>query len=102
MAQRVGLLVNFLEHEVLVAVLLGLLDVPGDRLHRFFAGLSVHAEDADPLRSDDGDFALIENKIAVGIADDGGDIRRHKIFIVSERGQQRAVLADGIDGVGVV
>ena len=93
LAERLGLLVDLLEHEVLVAALLGGLGRPVDRRDRSFAGQSVHAGDRDAPRSQIGDVALLEEHDLVRVGQDRGDIRGEEALAVGQTHHERHVLA---------
>ena len=86
-AERLGLLVDLLEHEVLEAALLGGLGRPVHLGDRPLAGRARHVGDRDPRGPKVGDVALLEEDHAVRVGQD----RRHV------GGEERLALADPDD-----
>ncbi len=82
-----GLLVDLLEHEVLVALLLGGDGVPTDALDGAVDGAVVGVEDGDLVGPKQGGVAVFEEDEVPGVAQDGGDVA----------GGKRAAVAMGDD-----
>ncbi len=93
LAQRLGLLVDLLEHEVLVAALLGGLGRPVDRRHVTLADDPVDIGDRDAPRSQVGDVAVLEEDDPVGMGEDRGHVRGEEALAVAEADDERHVLA---------
>ena len=91
--QRGGLLVHLLEHEVLVAALLGSLDRPVDLGHQPLARRAVDAGDRHTLGRDVGDVALLEEDDALGVGQDGGDVRGEEVLALADADDERHVHA---------
>ena len=95
--QRIRLLVDFLEHEMLVTALLGgggveaeLGDLAGDRD-------VVEVADVDGIRGDDGDVVVVQIDDALGVGDDGGGVGRDDGFSVTDADDDGAAAAGGDD-----
>ena len=73
-ADGAGLLVDFLEHEVLVAGLFGLDGIPLDALDFEGEGVVVEVGEADAGGGEDGDFAVGEEVDVAGVMEDAGDV----------------------------
>ena len=82
---RLGLLVHLLGHEVLVAALLGRLEVPGDRQFLGLDRRAVERGHRERARREDGQLVVGQREDLPGVADERGDVR----------GQQRHVRRAG-------
>ena len=83
-ADGAGLLVDFLEHEVLVAGLFGLDGVPGDALGLEGAGVAVEVGEGDAGGGEGGDFAVLEEVDVAGVVEDAGDVGGEEVFAVAD------------------
>src|SRR6201747_2334591 len=73
-ADGAGLLVDFLEHEVLVAGFFGLDGVPGDALRLELAGGAVEVGEGDAGGGEGGDLVVLEVVDGAGVMEDAGDV----------------------------
>src|ERR1700738_4457597 len=83
-ADGAGLLVDFLEHEVLVAGLLGHDGVPGDALDFDGEMPGVEVGEEDSGGGEDGDFAVLEEVDVAGVVEDAGDVGGEEELSVAE------------------
>ena len=83
-ADGAGLLVDFLEHEVLVAGLFGLHGVPGDARDFEGEGRAIEVGEGDAGGSEDGDFAVGEEMDVAGVVEDAGDVGGEEIFALAD------------------
>ena len=93
LAQRFGLLVDLLEHEVLVAALLGGLGRPVDGRDRAFQRRAGDIGDRHAPRPDVGDVAVLEEDDLVGVGEDRRHVRGEEALPVAETDDERHVLA---------
>ena len=93
LAERFGLLVDLLEHEMLVAALLGRLGRPVDGRHRALERLAGDVGDGHAPRPDVGDVAVLEEDDLVGVGEDRGHVRGEEALAVAEADDERHVLA---------
>ena len=93
LAHGIRLLVDLLEHEALVAALLGDFLVPGHVDDRALARLAVRAEDADRIARRGHDLAVLEVHHAPGLGGEGGDRGGQERLAVADAGDQRALMA---------
>ena len=93
LAQRLGLLVDLLEHEVLVAALLGGLRRPVDRRDRALLGSAVDIGDRHAARVQVRDIAVLEEDDLVRVGEDRGDVARQERFAVGQPDDERHILA---------
>ena len=89
LAQRVGLLVDFLEHEMLEAALLG-----GGGVEPEFGDLAgdrhvVEIADVDGVGGDDRDVIVVQIDHPLGVGDDGGGIGGDDGFPVAHADDDR-------------
>ena len=100
--QRVGLLVDLLEHEVLIAALLGGLGRPldrlGDALHRPALDVGYH----DPVGPQVGDVALLEEDDLARVGQDRGDVGGEERLALAEPDDERHVLARPDESIALV
>ena len=102
-ADGAGLLVDFLEHEVLVAGLFGLDGVPGDALDFEREGRAVEVGEGDAGEGEDGDFAVGEEMDVAGVVEDAWERqRRGRILRRRCRGWRAWAEAGGDELVGLV
>ena len=101
-ADGAGLLVDFLEHEVLVAGLFGLDGVPGDALDFERDGCAVEVGEDDAGESEDGDFAVGKEMDVAGVVEDAGDVGGEEVFALAEAEHGGRAEAGGDELVGLV
>ena len=94
-----GLLVHLLEHEVLVAALLGGLDVPVDLVDGALERPPAHVGDLDLAGPEVGDIALLEEDDPAGVGQHGGHVGGQEGLPVAEADDERHVHACPHDAV---
>ncbi len=99
---RVGLLVNLLEHERLIALLLGRLGVPVDLHHLALERLARGALELDPAGTHDHDLVVLDVLDPPGLPQEGGDGRGDELLPLSPADDQRAVLTRADQQAGLV
>ena len=98
----VRLLVDLLEHEGLVAALLGGLLVPVDLVDRALDGLAGGGEELDAVAAHDDDLVVLDQLHAAGVGQEGGDGGGDELLAVAAADDQRALLAGADEQVGLV
>ena len=98
----VGLLVDLLEHEGLVAALLGHLLAPVDLVDRALDGLAGGVEELDAVAAHDHDLVVLDQLHAAGVGEEGGDGGGDELLVVAAADDQRALLAGAHQQVGLV
>ena len=93
LAQCLRLLVDLLEHEVVVAALLGGLGRPRDQRLRALAPGAVDVGHLDAARQDVGDVALLEEHDPVRVGEDRRDVAGDEALFAVPPDDQRHVLA---------
>ncbi len=101
-ADGARLLVDFLEHEVLVAGLFGLHGVPGDALGFEREGRAVEVGEGDAGGGEDGEFAVGEEVDVAGVVEDAGDVGGEEVFAVADAEHSGRAEAGGDELVGFV
>ena len=101
-ADGARLLVDFLEHEVLVAGLFGLDGVPGDALDLALEGSPSKSVSVTPSRGEDGDVAIGEEVDVAGVVQDAGDVGGDEVFAFAQADDGGRPIARGDDLVGLV
>jgi len=101
-ADGAWLLVDLLEHEVLVAGLFGLDGVPGDALDFEGEGVGVEVGEGDALLGEDGDFAVGEEVDVAGVVEDAGDVGGEEELAVADADDGGWAHAGGDELVGLV
>ena len=101
-ADGAGLLVDLLEHEVLVAGFFGLDGVPLDALDLEGEGVVVEVGEADAGGGEDGDFAVLEEVDVAGVVEDAGDVGGEEELALADAEDGRRAHAGGDEGVGGV
>ena len=96
------LLVHLLEHEVLVAALLGGLDRPVDAMHRSLADDAVEAGDPHRARVQVGHVPFLEEHHPAGVAEHRGDVPREHVLAVAQAHDEGHVVARPHEPVGLV
>ena len=101
---RGGLLGDLLEHEVVVAALLGCRQVPIDMKRTRVGGVVVAVEVSDPVTvgGDHHGLVLTEFDGIAGVFDKGGDIGAKKHLALADSDDQRGGPPCRDDGAGVV
>ncbi len=97
-----GLLEDLLLHEMRVAVELGGIDGPGDLIHNRGDILHVEGRDEELLGGDVDNFAVFQVNDVLRAADEGGDVGREDVFIITHAEDERGSFAGGDDLVGGV
>ena len=98
----VGLLVDLLEHERLVAALLRHLLAPVDLVDRALDGLAGGVEELDAVAAHDDDLVVLDQLHAAGVGEEGGDGGGDELLVVAAADDQRALLAGADQQVGLV
>ena len=98
-AQGLGLVVNFLEHEVRIAALLRSGHLPLDVLGRLAHGRAVCVIELRGVLREHDHIAVVEIHDAARIRQDGRDIRGNEVLSLAEAEDQRTVLLDGDHGI---
>ena len=99
---RVGLLVDLLQHESRVAGLLGGLFVPGYLLDLAGDPLAGRAAELDAAAAHGHDLVVVDQLHVARLAQERGDRRRDEVLSLAHADHERAVLAGADDRVGVV
>ena len=101
-ADGAWLLVDFLEHEVLVAGFFGLDGVPGDALGFEGAGCAFEVGEDDAGGGEGGDFAVLQEVNVPGVVEDAGDVGGEEVFAVAdaEDGGRAEARGDHLVGLG--
>ena len=100
--QRLGLLLDLLEHEVLVAALLGGGEIPVDRERLRLGGIAVEIGDLVAVAGDHDELVLAEFDGLAGVLDERRHIRRDERLAFADADDQRRGASGGDDGVRVV
>ena len=87
-ADGARLLVDLLEHEMLVTGFFGLDGIPGDAVRGEGVGVAVEVGEGDAGAGEDGELAVGEEVDVAGVVEDAGDVR----------GQEELAVADAEDG----
>ena len=101
-ADGAWLLVDLLEHEVLVAGFFCLDGVPLDALDLEGEWVVVEVGEADAGGGEDGDFAVLEEVDVAGVMEDAGDVGGEEELALTEADDGRRAHAGGDEGVGGV
>ena len=99
---RLRLLVDLLEHEVRVAALLGLLDVPVDLDGPRDHGDAVEIGDQEPVGGAGDHLVVTDQGDPAGVGDQGGDVAAEEDLALAGRGHQGRVAAGADQGAGFV
>ncbi len=100
---RGGLLRDLLEHEVLVAALLGGRQIPVDvKLTEVDVGVAVEVGDSVAVGGDHHGLVLTEFDGVAGVLDERGDVRADEHLTVADADDQRCGPARGDDHAGLV
>ena len=98
----VRLLVDLLEHERLVAALLGLLGVPVDRLDCTVDRFAGGGEELDAVRPRPDDLVVLDVLHLAGVGEEGGYAGGEELLAVTAADDERALLAGADDHAGLV
>ena len=98
---RLRLLVDLLQEEVLVAALLRRDRVPGDHLGRALDRLAVEGGDDAPVGGELGDLAVLEEDHAAGVLEHRRDVGRDEVLAVAEAEDDRRGALGGHQPVGL-
>ena len=101
-AHRRGLLHDLLEHEVIIAALLGCLDGPGDAADGLFDLPARAVEDRDALGRELGEVPVVEIDRVFRVAHERGHVGGKVIFPDADAEDQRARLLDGVERIGPI
>ena len=101
-ANRLGLLVNLLEQEVRIAVLLRLLRLPVDGDDARLDSGAVELLHADPIGRRGDDLALAEQRDALRVRDQRGDVAADEDLTATETHDERRVDARPDDAVRLI
>ena len=96
------LLVDLLEHEVLVAALLRRDRIPEHSLGRLRDGAPGEVGELDARPRDDGHFLVAEKHDVARVREDGRDVGGHEELVLSEPDDDRRAVANGDDLFGIV
>ena len=103
--QRVGdrarLLGDLLQHEVVVAALLGGGDVPVDVVLLDLGGLAGEVGDRHARPAQLHDLVLAQLDRVAGVRDEGGDVAGEEVLAVADADDERGVAAGADDDVGL-
>ena len=92
-----GLLIDLLEHEVLVAALLRRDRIPQHALRRLGDRLAVVVGELDARARDDGHLFIPEEHDIASMGEDGRDVGGDEEFVLTEADHDRRTVADGDD-----
>jgi hypothetical protein len=101
-ADGARLLVDFLQHEVLVAGLFGLDRVPEDALRVEFFGCAAEVGEDDAGGGERGDLAVLEEVDIAGVVEDAGDVGGEEELALAEAEHGGRAHAGGDQLVGLV
>ena len=101
-AHRLGLFEDLLEQEMRIPVLLRLLRLPVDGHDARLDRGAVELLHGDPVRCRGDDLALTEQRDALGVRDERGDVTAHEDLAPSEPDDERRVDASAHDPIGLV
>ena len=101
-ADGAGLLVDLLEHEVLVAGFFGLDGIPGDALGLHGENFAVEVGEDDAGHGEGGDFAVLQEVNVARVVEDAGDVGGEEEFSLANAYNRRWPHAGGDEGVGRV
>ncbi len=101
-ANGAGLLVDFLQHEMLEAALFRHDRVPGDVLHLAGNGLAFEVAELHARRRDDGEVAIGEEEQVARVVEDRGHVAGDKVLILAQADDRGRPIARGDDLVGLV
>ncbi len=100
-ADGAGLLVDLLEHEMLVAALFGQDGVPEDMRDLAFHGAPFEIAQPHTLGGEHGQVAVAEEEHVAGVAEDGGHVGGNEVFAVTQPDDDRGAGARGHDLVRI-
>ena len=100
--KSLGLLADFLHHEVLVAALFRRGDVPLDALRLLLDGLQLLVVEVDGVPGEDGNLLILQPVDVPGAGEDGRDIRSDIVLPFPDADDEGAILPHGEDAVRAV
>ena len=100
--QRFRLLHDFLHHEVIIAALFCRRDIPCDMINLFRDFLAVYIIQLYAVIFQHGNFICFQQIIISGVFQQGGNIGCDIIFALAQTNQQRAVLSDCNQCIGMI
>ena len=100
-ADGAGLLVDLLEHEVLVAGLFGLDRVPGDALGLELFGCAVEVSEGNAVDGEGGDLVVVEEVDIAGLVENAGNVGGEEELAVAEAEHDGGAHAGGDHFVGL-
>ena len=101
-ADSLGLFVDLLEHEVLIAALFRGGHLPGDMLYGLLDVFAVAVVEMDAGAVHDQQVTVVEIHHIPGVFQNGGHIGGDVVAVFAETEDQGRVLLDADDGVGIV
>ena len=93
---------DLLEHEGLVALLLGRLGIPVDLDDLPLERLTVGGLELDPVRAQHDELVVIDVLDAAGLAQERRNGRRDELLVLAAADDQRALLADADEQPGLI
>src|SRR5205814_29784 len=99
---RLRLLVDLLEHERLVAALLGTLEIPVDLLRGRRLDLLAVDQDTHARRRDLDHLAVARMDDGARLTEERGDRRGEEVLPVAQPDDERSLVADADEQVGMV
>ena len=102
LGHRVGLLVDLLEHEGLVAALLGHLLAPVDLLDLALDALAGGGEELDAVTAEDDELVVLDQLDLARVGEEGGDGGGDELLTLAAADDQRALLAGADEQLGLV
>ena len=102
LADGFRLLVDFLQHKVLVAPLLGLHGVPGNTFEMGLTLRSGKVHQADPVGFDDSQFTIIQEQQVTGVRKQGRNVGSNEAFPASAPDDSGRPIATGHNFLWVV
>ena len=101
-AQRLGLLHDLLEHEMLIAALFRGGDLPVDVMVLLFDGQLHRVIDLHAVAAQNGDLAVFHVHNVARVLDKRRHVGGDEVLALAEADEQRRVLARSIDMIGIV
>ena len=99
---RHGLLINFLEHEMLIAALFRHDRIPRDVLELRLAAISGRVEQAYAIARNDGDLMIVEKQYGARVGKHCRHIGRDEPFAVHRPYDERVAFANGDELLWIV
>ncbi len=98
--QRLGLLVDLLEHVVLEAALVRLAGIPDDLMDRGVHARPFLVEDVPALRGQHTQLVVLQVNDLLGLSDEGAGVAGQEVLIVADAEDQRAAEPGADDHAG--